>query len=42
VDHAVLMTGDADPVVLAPLTNGFVRTGFEQEQAAAVRLRKLK
>jgi hypothetical protein len=42
VDHAVLKTGDADPVVLAPLTNGFVRTGFEQEQAAAVRLRKLK
>jgi hypothetical protein len=42
VDHAPLMTGDADPVVLAPLTNGFVRTGFEQEQAAAVRLRKLK
>jgi hypothetical protein len=41
-DHAPLMTGDADPVVLAPLTNGFVRTGFEQEQAAAVRQRKLK
>jgi hypothetical protein len=40
--HAPLMTGDADPVVIAPLTNGFVRTGFEQEQAAAVRLRKLK
>jgi len=42
LDHAPLMTGDADPVVLVPLTNGFVRTGFEQEQAAAVRLRKLK
>jgi hypothetical protein len=42
VDHAPPMTGDADPVVIAPLTNGFVRTGFEQEQAAAVRLRKLK
>lgn len=42
VDHAPLMTGDADPAVLVPLTNGFVRTGFEQEQAAAVRLRKQK
>jgi len=39
VDHAPLMTGDEDPVVAAPLTNGFVRTGFEQDQAAAVRLR---
>jgi len=37
VDHAPLMTGDAEPTVNAPLTNGFVRTGFEQDQAAAVR-----
>jgi hypothetical protein len=40
VDHAPLMTGDAEPVVTAPLTNGFVRTGFEQDQAAAVRARE--
>jgi hypothetical protein len=38
VDHAPLMTGDAEPTVTVPLTNGFVRTGFEQEQAAAVRM----
>jgi hypothetical protein len=30
-----LMTGDSHPVVTAPLTNGFARTGFEQEEAAA-------
>jgi len=28
------MTGDSVPVVTAPLTNGFARTGFEQEEAA--------
>ena len=33
VDQANLMTGDVKPVVKAPLTNGFARTGFEQEQA---------
>jgi hypothetical protein len=33
VDQASLMTGDVKPVVKAPLTNGFARTGYEQEQA---------
>jgi len=37
VDHAPLLTGDVEPTVVVPLTNGFVRTGFEQEQAAAVK-----
>lgn len=31
----VLMTGETQPVVHAPLTNGFARTAYEQEQAAA-------
>lgn len=30
-----LMAGDKQPVVQVPLTNGFARTGYEQEQAAA-------
>jgi hypothetical protein len=29
------MTGDDRPVVTMPLTNGFARTGFEQELAAS-------
>jgi hypothetical protein len=33
--HAPLLTGDSNPVVTAPLTNGFTRTGYEQEQAQA-------
>ena len=32
---APLMTGDAKPVVTVPLTNGFARTGYEQEEAQA-------
>ena len=36
VEHAPLLTGDAEPTVTAPITNGFVRTGFEQEQATRV------
>jgi hypothetical protein len=28
-----LMTGDSTPKVTAPLTNGFARTGYEQDQA---------
>lgn len=40
VEHAALMTGEEEPAVTAPLTNGFVRTGFEQEQADAVCLRQ--
>ena len=31
-----LMAGEEKPVVTAPLTNGFTRTGFEQQQAADV------
>ncbi|HWT64480.1 MAG TPA: hypothetical protein VN151_00090 [Terracidiphilus sp.] len=31
----VSMTGDGQPAIQAPLTNGFARTGYEQEQAAA-------
>jgi hypothetical protein len=30
-----LMTGEQKPTVTAPLTNGFARTAYEQEQAAA-------
>jgi hypothetical protein len=34
--HAAVLTGDGKPaVVTAPLTNGFARTSFEQEAAAA-------
>ena len=36
VEHAPLLTGDTEPTVTAPLTNGFVRTGFEQEQTNAI------
>jgi hypothetical protein len=31
-----LMTGEIAPVVAVPLTNGFARTGYELDQAAAV------
>lgn len=31
----VLMAGDKKPLVQVPLTNGFARTGYEQQQAAA-------
>ncbi len=27
------MTGDSKPTVTVPLTNGFARTGYEQEEA---------
>ncbi len=33
-DTAKPLTGDSVPVVTAPLTNGFARTAFEQDQAA--------
>lgn len=34
--HSAVLTGDGKPgVVTAPLTNGFARTSFEQEEAAA-------
>jgi hypothetical protein len=32
-ENETLMTGDTKPVVTAPLTNGFARTAFEQEEA---------
>lgn len=35
VEQAPLMTGDQRPEVAAPLTNGFARTGYEQDQAEA-------
>jgi hypothetical protein len=34
VETQPLMTGDSHPVVTAPLTDGFARTTFEQEEAA--------
>jgi hypothetical protein len=33
--HEPLMAGDQEPTVSVPLTNGFARTAYEQEQAAA-------
>jgi hypothetical protein len=35
-EQSPLMTGDKTPVVALPLTNGFARTGYELDQAAAV------
>jgi hypothetical protein len=35
VEQAPLLSGDTKPVVAAPLTNGFARTGYEQDLAAA-------
>ncbi|MGA3265103.1 MAG: hypothetical protein ABSC47_13780 [Terracidiphilus sp.] len=35
VEEAPLMTGDTKPVVAVPLTNGFARTAYEQEEAQA-------
>jgi hypothetical protein len=37
VEQAPLMTGDKKPVIAVPLTNGFARTGYELDQAPAVR-----
>jgi hypothetical protein len=34
-ETAPLMAGDVKPVVKAPLTNGFARTGYEHDQAQA-------
>ncbi len=36
VQKSPLLTGDSDPVVRVPLTNGFARTAYEQDQAANV------
>ena len=33
--HAPLLYGDTVPVITEPLTNGFARTGYEQDQAEA-------
>jgi Na+-transporting methylmalonyl-CoA/oxaloacetate decarboxylase gamma subunit len=35
VQQAPLLAGDSKPTVTTPLTSGFARTGYEQEQAAA-------
>ena len=39
---APLLTGDSKPVVKAPLTDGFARTGYEQDQAAAEKVEKAR
>jgi hypothetical protein len=36
MEEAQLLTGDSKPVVAAPLTGGFARTGYEQDEAQAV------
>lgn len=33
VQKSAAMTGDQEPVITAPLTNGFARTGYEQDLA---------
>lgn len=38
VQQAPLLTGDEKPNVAVPLTTGFARTGYEQEQAQAQRV----
>jgi hypothetical protein len=38
VEQAPLMTGDQQPAIAVPLTNGFARTGYELDQAAAQRV----
>jgi len=38
VEAAPLLTGDAKPVVAVPLTNGFARTGYEQDVAQAEKI----
>lgn len=36
VEQVPLMTGDEKPLVVAPLTDGFARTGYELDQAAMI------
>lgn len=36
VEQAPLMTGENKPVVARPLTNGFARTGYEQDEAQSL------
>ena len=38
VEAAPLLTGDVKPVVAVPLTNGFARTGYEQDMAQAEKI----
>lgn len=38
VQHAPLMTGDTNPVVTVPLTDGFARTGYEQDVTQAEKI----
>ena len=38
VVEAPLLTGDVKPVVAVPLTNGFARTGYEQDMAQAEKI----
>jgi len=38
VEAAPLLTGDVKPVVAVPLTNGFARTGYEQDVAQAEKI----
>jgi hypothetical protein len=35
VQQAPLLAGDKKPTIMVPLTSGFARTGYEQDQAAA-------
>jgi hypothetical protein len=35
-EHLPMMTGDTEPMINAPLTSGFARTGYELDQAAAL------
>lgn len=37
VQQAPLLAGDQKPTITVPLTSGFARTGYEQDQAAAQR-----
>jgi hypothetical protein len=37
VQQAPLLAGDNKPTITVPLTSGFARTGYEQDQAAAQR-----
>ena len=38
--QAPLLAGDQKPTITVPLTSGFARTGYEQDQAAAQRARE--
>jgi hypothetical protein len=40
VEYAPLMSGDKRPVFVVPLTDGFARTAFELDQAAAAAVHK--